>query len=256
MTPNSTTSELAGESANPLFYNKDSATYDEQRWESKTGQFVNAAQQKILQDLCAEWNDRRILEAGPGTARFSIPLAKKKNHLTLLDISTGMLDVARANLEKAGCVEQVDEFVEGSIYELPFDDASFDHALSLNVFNHLERPGDALKQLAGVIKPGSTLLFNYANLQSYYWPAARKINQNKTAVGKDVYSTWERPGEMDLLIDEAGLDLIQRVGNVHVPSAMEKYPVRPIVMMLDAISRSGPLKRFAPFHFCLCRKRR
>jgi len=252
MTPNSTISE----SANPSFYDRDSATYDEQRWESKTGQFVNAAQQKILQDLCAEWNDRRVLEVGPGTARFSIPLAQKRNHMTLLDISTGMLDVARANLEKAGCIEQVDQFVEGSIYELPFEDASFDHALSLNVFNHLERPGDALKQLARVIKPGSTLLFNYANLHSYYWPAARKINQSKTAVGKDVYSTWERPREMDRLIDEARLDLVERVGHVHVPMAMEQYPVRSIVMILDAISRSSPLKRLAPFHFCLCRKRR
>ena len=255
MTPDSTSSELASESANPSFYNRDSATYDEQRWESKTGQFVNAAQQKILQDLCAEWNGQRVLEVGPGTARFSIPLAQKRNHMTLLDISTGMLDVARANLEKAGCIEQVDQFVEGSVYELPFDGASFDHALSLNVFNHLERPGEALKQLARVIKPGSTLLFNYANVHSYYWPAARRINQNKTAVGKDVYSTWERARDMDHHIDEAGLDLLRRVGNVHVPSAMEKYPVLPIVMMLDAISRSGPLKRFAPFHFCLCRKR-
>ena len=91
MTPNSTISE----SANPSFYDRDSATYDEQRWESKTGQFVNAAQQKILQDLCAEWNDRRVLEVGPGTDRFSIPLAQKRNHKTILDLSTGVLDVAR-----------------------------------------------------------------------------------------------------------------------------------------------------------------
>ena len=250
-----TSNSVISESTNPSFYDRDSVTYDEQRWKSKTGQFVNASQQKILQYLCAEWTERRVLEVGPGTARFSIPLTKKRNRMTLLDISKGMLDVAKANLAKTGGLEQIDQFLEGSIYELPFEDASFDHALSLNVFNHLERPGDALKQLARVIKPGSTLLFNYANLQSYYWAAARKINQNKTAIGKDVYSTWERPREMDRLINESELDLVQRVGHVHVPTALEKYPIRRAVMMLDAISRSGPLKRLAPFHFCLCRKR-
>lgn len=248
------TTDPINESSNQSFYDVDSKTYDGQRWNSKSGQFTNKAQQGILSTLCREWSNKKIIEVGPGTARFTIPLIKKGNQMTLVDISSGMLNTAKGNITEAGLVENVNQFVEGSIYELPFEDNSFDHAISLNVFNHLESPGDALAQLARVIKPGSTLLFNYANLQSYYWPFARKINKNNRAIGQDVYSTWERPADMNKIISAAGLKLVQQIGNVHMPRAMEKYPVLPIISVLDKISRSGPLKRLAPFHFCLCQK--
>lgn len=250
MTRNSTVSE----SSNPSFYDADSSSYDEARWSCKGGGFTNIAQQSIVSSLCTQWREKRVLEVGPGTARFTIPLTKMGNRLTLVDISKGMLETAKKNIESAGTIDNIDDFIEESIYDLPFEDASFDHALSLNVFNHLERPGDALKQLARVIKPKSTLLFNYANLHSYYWPVARKINKTHTAVGQDVYSTWECHSDMNRCISDAGLTLVRRFGNVHVPRALEKYPVRSLIKILDAISRRGPLKGLAPFQFCLCRK--
>jgi len=246
---------MPSESSNRSFYDVDSATYDDQRWASKGGTLTNRAQQGILRTLCGDWKGERVLEVGPGTARFTIPLLQQSNRMTLLDISTGMLATARQNIDAAGLSDGVDSYVEGSVYELPFDDNSFDHALSLNVFNHLERPGEALRQLARVVRPGSTLLFNYANLQSYYWPAARRINQRRKAVGQDVYSTWERPADMREIIRQAGLVLVQQLGHVHVPRALEKYPIHTTVSVLDAVSRVGPLRRLAPFQFCLCRKR-
>jgi ubiquinone/menaquinone biosynthesis C-methylase UbiE len=242
------------DASNQSFYDVDSTTYDEQRWTSKGGAMTNRAQQRILQALCADWNGSRVLEVGPGTARFTIPLLKKGNRMTLVDLSASMLDVARRNIAAAGLADGIERCIEGSVYELPLDDNSFDHAISLNVLNHLERPGEALKQLARVIRPGATLLFNYANLQSYYWPAARRINRRKKAVGQDVYSTWERPAEMRQAIRQAGLELVQQLGHVHVPRGLEKYPIHPVVRILDAVSRRGPLRRLAPFHFCLCRK--
>jgi ubiquinone/menaquinone biosynthesis C-methylase UbiE len=243
------------DSSNQSFYDVDSATYDAARWRSKGGALTDRAQQRILQSLCAEWNGRRIVEVGPGTARFSIPLLKKNNRMTLVDLSGGMLATAKANIEAAGLAERVEAYVERSIYELPFDDDSFDHAISLNVFNHLERPGDALKQLARVIRPGSTLLFNYLNAQSYYWPAARRINRTKKAIGQDVYSTWERPKTIRALIDVAGLEIIDQVGQVHVPRAIDKLPFLSLLTVIDALSRRGPLRRLAPLQFCMCRKR-
>jgi ubiquinone/menaquinone biosynthesis C-methylase UbiE len=243
------------DASNQSFYDIDSKTYDAQRWRTKGGALTDRAQQAILAELCGDWNGRRIVEVGPGTARFSIPLLKKNNRLTLVDLSAGMLATAKANIEAAGLAGQVEAYVERSVYELPFEDNSFDHALSLNVFNHLERPGEALAQLARVIRPGSTLLFNYANAQSYYWLAARQINREKKAIDQDVYSTWERPAEMREIIARAGLELVHQLGHVHVPRAIEKYPIALIVRVLDSISRRGPLRRLAPFHFCLCRKR-
>ena len=246
---------MTRETANPDFYNRDSATYDEQRWQSPGGAYTNRAQQDIVARLTADWAGHRVVEVGPGTARFTIPLAQRGAQITVVDISPGMLETARGNIEGAGVIERVEAFVEGSIYELPFADSSFDHAISLNVFNHLERAGDALKQLARVIKPGSTLLFNYANLNSWYWPAARRIRKRGTAVGQDVFSTWERPADVRRMIDDAGLDLVERVGHVHMPRAMERYKLAPVVRCLDQLSRGGPLASLAATHYCFCRKR-
>ena len=43
-----------------------------------------------------------------------------------------------------------EEFVEGTAYELPFEDGSFELVTALEVFEHLERPGDALREMARV----------------------------------------------------------------------------------------------------------
>jgi ubiquinone/menaquinone biosynthesis C-methylase UbiE len=247
-------SNIVQESTNNTFYDNDSSSYDELRWATKGGAYTNAAQQEILATLCRDWNNMRILEVGSGTGRFTIPLLRKNNEMTLADVSAGMLKVAQENVKKAGLEAGIEAARECSIYELPFEDNSFDHVISLNVFNHLERPGEALKELGRITKRGSTLLFNYANLQSYYWPAARRINARNKAVGLDVYSSWVLPKQMRQEIDNAGLEMVRLIGNVHMPRGLEAYPVSGVVRFLDCISRNAPLSRFAPFHFCLLRK--
>lgn len=246
---------MSHEAENQTFYDADAEAYDALRWDTPAGRFTATAQQDILAELCADWRSKTLVEIGPGTARFTIPLARQDNTVTLVDLAPRMLEVARRNIEREGLEERVAAYVHGSIYELPFEDASFDHAISLNVFNHLERPEQALKEMSRVLRPGGTLLFNFANLRSWYWPAARRINRRATAVGQDVYSRWEAPRRVRGAISDAGVELVQMLGHVHVPRAMEKYPLLPIVRLIDAASRHGPLRHVAAVQFCLCRKR-
>ena len=241
------------EDANPGFYDADSTIYDQQRWVSPAGAFTNETQQSIVTKLTSEWTGEG-LEIGPGTARFTLPLLRNGMKMTVCDISTGMLDVARKNIEGAGFGKNVRAYREGSIYELPFEDNQFDHAICLNVFNHLEHPDQAIAEMARVIKPGSTLLFNYANLMSWYLPAAMRINARGTAVGQEVYSAWERPGVMARHARQAGLKCVRRTGHVHVPRELEKFKLLPVVRILDKVSRVGPLSALAAVHFCLYRK--
>lgn len=42
---------------------------------------------------------------------------------------------------------------------LPFDDASFDLVISDNVIDHAERPGDILREITRVLRPGGVLYF-------------------------------------------------------------------------------------------------
>jgi ubiquinone/menaquinone biosynthesis C-methylase UbiE len=249
-----TDSARPSEAANAEFYDADSSSYDAQRWESAGGRATNEAQQAILADLCAGWRDLHVLEVGPGTARFTIPLLRAGNRATVLDISRGMLDTARGNIEGAGVGDRVEAYVQGSIYDLPFGDGTFDAAVSLNVFNHLERAGDALRELARVVRPGGRVLFNHANLRSIYYLAGRRINARSKAIGQDVYSRWETPADVRRMIEGAGLDEERRVGHVHVPRAAERVALAGALRALDRLSRRGPLGAVAPVQFHLCRR--
>ena len=241
------------ETSNQSFYDADSNAYDQQRWISPSGRFTNAVQQRIVANMCGSWSGR-ALEIGQGTARFTIPLLQQGLNMTICDLSSEMLGVAVKNITDASVDNGLEGATEGSIYELPFEDNSFDHAVSLNVFNHLEFPTKALEQMSRVVRPGGTILINYANLRSWYWFAARRINNRSTAIGQEVYSSWITTKTMREATATAGLTLCRRVGHVHVPRAMEKLPILTTIRLLDSVSRRGPLSSLASIHFCLLRK--
>src|SRR5262245_30312143 len=70
----------------------------------------------------------RILDAGAGTGRFSIPLAQAGHALTHLDISPRMLDAARKQAEQKGITSVT--FVQGNVEDLSrFPDGAFDLVL-------------------------------------------------------------------------------------------------------------------------------
>lgn len=73
-----------------------------------------------------------VLDAGSGTGSTALLAADRigaTGHVTLLDASRGMLDVARHRLETAGMVNRTEVKV-GDMVALPFADESFDVVLS------------------------------------------------------------------------------------------------------------------------------
>ena len=79
------------------------------------------------------------------------------------------------------------EFVAGSAYDLPFDDASFDLVTAIEVFEHLERPARALEEMARVSRRGL--------LVSVPWePVWRGVNM---AAGRYVREYGNTPGHIN-----------------------------------------------------------
>ena len=69
---------------------------------------------------------RTILDAGAGTGRFSIPLARRGFHVTHLDISQGMIDTARQLAQDAGVLDGM-RFEQGRVGDLTqYEDGKFD----------------------------------------------------------------------------------------------------------------------------------
>lgn len=238
---------------NRTFYDQDATSYDA-RWGTKGGSRTDKTQRQIVADLCSGWSGKNVLEIGCGTGRFSVVLAQIGARLTLADLSSKMLEVTREKLSQNGLAQAVVKDANVSIYDLGFDPGTFDSVVSLNVFNHLEKIDLALAECVRVLKKDGAFLFNYPNLYSYYWPVAEKINKSSKAVGQEVYSNWMKPLEMKKKLKNAGFEIEQMVGHVHVPRALERFGINSLFYGLDRISRHKPLLYLAPVHYCLCKK--
>ena len=99
----------------------------------------------------------RILDAGCGSGRNMIDLAR---HGTVVGIELSAASVALARTRSIGQV------IEGSVLELPFESASFDLAVSLDVIEHLADDRAALQELRRVVAPGGALLIT---VPAYQW---------------------------------------------------------------------------------------
>jgi len=101
----------------------------------------------------------RVLEVGCGVgAQTRHLLARSPNaSFTCVDRERSSLLSACAGLPTNGGGAGSVAFVQADIFHLPFRQASFDHAFVCFVLEHLARPGDALRTLQRVLRPGSSL---------------------------------------------------------------------------------------------------
>ena len=112
--------------------------------------------------------DPRILDAGCGSGRFMVELAKL-GAVTGVELSDTSVSLARGR--------QLGEVIEGSVLEMPFPESSFDLAVSLDVIEHLEDDLAALRELRRTIAPGGALLVTVPAYQ-WLWSGHDEINHH------------------------------------------------------------------------------
>jgi SAM-dependent methyltransferase len=110
----------------------------------------------------------RILDAGCGSGRNMVDLAHH-GEVTGVELSDTSVELARER--GAG------EVLSGSVMDMPFDDASFDLSVSLDVIEHLEDDVGALRELRRVTKPGGALLVTVPAYQ-WLWSGHDEINHH------------------------------------------------------------------------------
>lgn len=92
-----------------------------------------------------------ILELAPGPGYHAVELARSgRFHVTGLDISHTMVDIARDNARREGVAV---EFRLGDASDLPFDGESFDLVVCQAAFKNFVRPDLALAEMHRVLRP-------------------------------------------------------------------------------------------------------
>ena len=98
----------------------------------------------------------RVVDLGTGSGRMLTLLGKKARMSVGLDLSQNMLNIARANVTKAG-LEKV-ELRHGDIFATRLPERSADLVLVHQVLHYLADPAAAVAEAARLVMPGGRLL--------------------------------------------------------------------------------------------------
>ncbi len=131
----------------------------------------------------------RLLDCGCGMGALTTSLAEwlAPGEVIGIDREASQVEAARAWAADKN-VRNV-RFETGSIYEIPFPDASFDAVFAFTVLEHLREPKRAMGEMRRVLKPGGVAGLNdpdyEAQLMAPSTPGLQELNQLMRAFSEE-----------------------------------------------------------------------
>jgi len=119
--------------------------------------------------------DDTVLDVATGTAAVAIELVRRTGCSVVgLDQSTEMLAEARRRVSAAGLADRI-ELVEGTADDLPFPDSAFDGLTFTYLLRYVDEPGETLRELARVVRPGGSIASLEFGLPEGLWRGAWEL---------------------------------------------------------------------------------
>lgn len=154
------------------YYQRDAANYDKQYDVPSFKEIYDKVTWRYVEPYLPQAGV--VLDAGGGTGKWSIPIAKRGLNVVLFDISQDMLNVASIKVRENGLESNI-SFRKGDICCLPFGDNSFDFVLAEgDPISYCNNPDLAVRELGRVLKPNCYLS---AGIDSLYPTLRRMLEQ-------------------------------------------------------------------------------
>jgi ubiquinone/menaquinone biosynthesis C-methylase UbiE len=109
-------------------------TFDQERFGGDIGEYLRNYQSDLIDRFLPDIRNWRILDAGGGTGRTALPLARRTAKVTIADASFPMLRIAQDKSWLQGCPVTL---VRCDAHTMPFPDRSFEAVLSFRLLMHV-----------------------------------------------------------------------------------------------------------------------
>lgn len=170
-------------------------------------------------------NNRKVLEVGCGTGRFSGEILRLGGELTILDIGSSLV---RAVSDALSCVGVV-----GDTLELPFPDQSFDAVISSECVEHTHDPLKAIREICRVCRPHGMVCVTSPNK---LWYPALLIAQRLRLRKFEGIENWIFPRQAGQVMTQEGMTGI-RFGGCHILPFQLGF-IQPILRLVDSYGGS------------------
>jgi ubiquinone/menaquinone biosynthesis C-methylase UbiE len=136
-----------------------------------------------LREALAPQAGERILEVGPGTGYYALPVADwlgPDGTLEIFDLQQDMLDHTSGRAREAGLTNLVP--TQGDARELPYPDDAFDGAYLVTVLGEIPDQQQAVRELARVVKPGGRVVVGEL-MGDPHWVSPKALERHAGAAG-------------------------------------------------------------------------
>lgn len=204
------------------------------RFVEPLGALLHARQVAAVRHAIAARRIERVLEIAPGPGRLTvdvIPAIERQGaRAVLVEASAAMLAEARGRLGDPKCCR----LVQGDAFNLPLGSV-FDLVYVFRLIRHFRAAerGAIYRQIARVLKPGGTLIFDAVNET-----VSAPLRANAAAGEYEHYDALMQPEQLDKELGDVGLELVALDGAQH------RYPTLARLQTLVA-PRSRLLARAA-----------
>lgn len=155
-------------------YDATADIYDRARSKTMMGEMIDKIQVQFIYENIPKREGINVLEAGCGTGRILIPLAKRGINSYGVDPSQNMLNILK-NKKKDLKIN----IKRGDIEKIPYPDNTFDVVFTMHVLMHMVRYEKAIGEMYRVLKPGGKMIVDFPNKYSPYTILSIILNPNK-----------------------------------------------------------------------------
>jgi len=157
-------------------YETTAKEYDIARSSTQQGKIIDQLQREFIYNKIKQNNYKKILEAGCGTGRILIFLAKKGLNCYGFDPAKNMLKEFKSKIKNKKLKISLKE---GKIEKIPFPSNTFDCTFTMHVLMHMPDYKKAVKEMYRVTKKGGIVICDFPNYNSPWTLISLFLNPRK-----------------------------------------------------------------------------